>query len=156
MGRVNKKAPAAKLKAPAASMRSKGSHSKTIAKKKSEVNITTLAPSPAAGGTGRWAKQMRREIKRQGLVASLEEEASRRREAEAAKRRRKRPVIGDLDPLAQSLDEIGVELERKQEEDRRKKGSPTKKQKGTAKEKKRKADFLQRVQAMKDMMAQSE
>ncbi len=122
-----------------------------VAKKKAKktARTTNIVARPMAD---RWEKKMHREIRRQGLLAALEEESRARKEASAARRRRARPVIGDLNPLVDSLEAIGQAAEAEEEEKKRKASEKRKKQKGTAKEKRRKKDFLDNVKVLQSVM----
>ncbi len=117
-----------------------------VSKKKAK---TTKQPVASLSMPDHFEKKIRREIKRQGLRAALEEGVRARKEAAAARRRRSRPVIGDLNPMAESLDDAIKEME---EEKKRPRKEGKRKQKGMLNEKRRRADFLKNVQVFQSVV----
>lgn len=154
MGRVSSKTSRSAGKARGDSLKAK--QASKVTKKPARPVATVVARAAPAD---RFERQMRKEVKRQALISALEDTGRRRKEEAEKKRRAARPVVGDLNPMADSIRDILDQVEKEDEArslDAAAAGKNKAKKGGTKKERRRKKDFLASVRAFGSVLRDEE
>jgi hypothetical protein len=108
--------------------------------------------SSTASTAFKMKKKDKMKVKKQHLLLKLKEDADVTREAKEKKKRQARPVVGDMKPMAKSLEFIDQLLQETEEEEakarKEKKKMAVAKGRSTKKEKKRKQEFMRDIAIM--------